>query len=169
MKSTVKAALAVVIIAALCSITYSTRALFPSPGYAMRLNWLLGWPSRGYYGVNCSGYITNAHGSAFMESNEMYAGGNGQLRILVALPGREALVEVQGELRPGDIAAFRGIRRYYFASGTPDGVHVAAYLGNDMWADGDSRRGYVAQYRLEDVSATDPWFQGRVQVLRWLR
>lgn len=153
------AVLALVILASLTSVAYSTRAFIPTPGgYLARLEVLNGWSSRGYYAFNCSGFLTNAHGEAFMTEQEMYAG-EGNLEIVAELRDRYEIDETV--LRPGDIAAFQGSNPHFL------GAHVAAFEGSGTWIDADSRRGFIATYQLKDKPAIDPWFQGHVRILRW--
>jgi len=145
--------------ASLTSIAYSTRAFIPTPGgYLARLEVLKGWSSRGYYAFNCSGFLTNAHGEAFLTERQMYAG-EGNLEIVAELRDRNAIDEAV--LRPGDIAAFQGSNPRF------QGAHVAAFEGSGTWIDSDNRRGFIATYQLKSKPATDPWFQGHVRILRW--
>lgn len=145
------------ILIAVFSVGYNLRAFSPYPSnYLTRLNFLKGWSSKGFYAHNCSGFIADAHGEQWMSERDMYAV-RGNLRMVQDLSGKNAITE-QG-LHPGDIAAFAG----------PQGVglHVAAYEGNGLWIDSDSRRGYIAEYRMSDKLSSDPWFQGRVHIVRW--
>lgn len=145
------------------SVYYSTRAMLPSPGgYVTRLQWLEGWTSRGYYGFNCSGYLTNAAGQPFEQSYDIYEG-KGNLDFVTEFSGRYTLDESM--LQPGDVAAFQGPVGHVL--GQSYGVHVAAYLGHGIWIDSDSRRGHVARYKLHDVPAQDWWFDGKVRIYRW--
>jgi cell wall-associated NlpC family hydrolase len=146
-----------VIVCAAISIAHSTRAFIPGPSYVLRLRLLNGWSSRGYYGFNCSGLIANAHGEHFQNERQMYAG-NAKLHMIKDFSDRYHVDEAQ--LQPGDVAAYQGPAGF-------NGMHVAAYLGNGVWIDSDSRRGYVAEYHLKDVPANDPWFMGRVHIMRW--
>lgn len=158
MKNLVLAAAILASVLASVSLAHDTRAFLPMPGgYLTRLHALEGWQSRGYYGLNCSGYIALAHGSPYREAAEMYEGSE-DLPIVAEYATLAGINEA--DLRPGDVAAFEG----HFSI---RGIHVAAYLGNGLWADGDSRRGDVAEYRLQDKSPQDSWFQGRVRILRW--
>jgi hypothetical protein len=148
-----------VILASITSVGYSTRAFMPTPGgYLARLEMLRGWSSRGYYAFNCSGLLTNAHGEEFLTERQMYAG-EGNLEIIAEFRDRGEINEA--ELEPGDIAAFQGPNPQI------GGLHVAAFEGRGAWIDSDSRRGFVATYQLKDKPSTDPWFQGRVRILRW--
>lgn len=150
--------LSLVILLAALACSWDVRAFSPYPtNYLSRLRFLQGWSSRGFYAFNCSGFISNAHGSRYYSEREMFAG-TPDLKIRLVLPSRWALDE--SKLKPGDVAAFAG------PSG--GGQHVAAYLGNGTWIDGDNRRGFVSSYRLGDRSAIDPWFMGEVHILEWV-
>lgn len=158
MKNTAKTVLIVAILAACSAIAFNVRAFLPYPtNYITRLVWLNGWSSRGYYAFNCSGFISNAHGEAFMSEREMFAAKSAKLRIVAEFADRSQIDE--SKLQAGDVAAFAG----------PEGLglHVAAFLKPGVWIDGDTRRGYVATYRLQDKPATDEWFSGKVRIVRW--
>lgn len=149
--------LAALILSAVAMIAFQTRAFLPTAGsYATRLQLLKGWSSQGYYGFNCSGFLSRAHGEAYRSEQAMFRGGNG-LTIVSDLDSRNQIDE--SKLQPGDIAAFGGPQGI--------GLHVAAYLGQGIWIDSDSRRGQVATYRLQSKSISDTWFQGRVHIVRW--
>jgi hypothetical protein len=156
----------IVIVSASMTLVYDLRADLPYPGnYITRLLWLDGWSTKGSIGLNCSGYLTNASGAGFMEADEMYAGGHRQLEIIAELPDRFAIDETQ--LQTGDIAAFRGSGTFH---GHPlEGVHVAAFVREGVWIDSDARRGNVSEFDLEDKPTDDPWFEGKVRILRWVK
>jgi hypothetical protein len=144
-------------------ITYELRAFLPYPNnYVMRLQYLDGWMSRGYYGFNCGAFLSNAHGERYYTEREMWAGAHGNLALVTEYEDRHALNE--SEIKPGDIAVFQGpTTRPYIGRG----LHVAAYLGNGVWIDADSRRGYVSKFRLAERAEGDPWFAGKVRIVRW--
>lgn len=159
MKSTAKTILILAILAAFSAIVFNVRAFLPYPtNYIVRLKWLNGWTSRGYYAFNCSGFISNAHNEGFLSEQEFYAAKSEKLRIVAELSDRYHIDE--SKLQPGDIAAFRGTSDF-------EGLHVAVFLKPGVWIDGDTRRGYVATYRLQDKPATDEWFSGKVRIVRW--
>ena len=157
MKYTKQLLVAVVMIIAAGSVAHSSMAFLPGPTYVMRLRLMNGWASRGYYGFNCSGYLSNAHGEHFMNERQMYAG-NAKLHMVKDFSDRYHVNE--SELQVGDIGAFQGPAGFV-------GLHVAAYMGNGIWIDSDSRRGYVAEYKLGDKPSDDQWFMGRVHIMRW--
>jgi len=139
---------------AFAEIGYDLRGFLPSPGgYITRAHFLKGWSSRGGYGLNCAGFISNAHGSSYFSPEEFYNAAPGQIELVLEFSNRSQIDE--SVLRPGDIAAWHG-------------VHVAIFIKPGVWMDGDSRRGYVDSYRLQDKPASDPWFQGRVRIVRWV-
>lgn len=142
---------------AACVLGFDVRIYFPLP-YVLKLRVLNGWQSRGLGSVNCSGLITAAHGSEFLESYEIYQGKG--VRLVTSLPSVYAIDE--RILEPGDIAAFEGTDPRY-----PKGVHVAAYLGRGRWIDSDSRRGYATTYSMSEKKANDPWFAGSVRIARF--
>lgn len=149
----------VLVLVAMALGAYNFRAFLPFPGtYVEQLQYLKGWSANGFYAFNCSGFISRAHGEEFMTEREMYRdGAGGKLAIITEFASREAVDE--SVLQPGDVAAFAG----------PDGVglHVAAFIRPGLWIDGDSRRGNVDTYRLQDKSTSDIWFVGKVRILRW--
>lgn len=152
------------LIAAAFFFEYSVRAFCPYPtNYTMRLRWLDNWSSRGYYGFNCSGFITNAHNEVYLNERQIYAGADGKLDLIYEAEDIKYVDESM--LIPGDVAAFQGPAYKPFLG---MGLHVAAYLGNGKWTDSDSRRGFVTQWSLSDKkSLEDPWFAGKVRLLRW--
>lgn len=153
-----KSVLLTLITIALAVCLWNVRAFSPtSPDYLTRLHLLQGWSSVGYYAFNCSGLISSAHGSKFYSEKEMFAGTD-ELKVFATVSAYTVIDE--SKLSPGDVAAFAGPHG--------NGQHVAAYLGAGVWEDGDNRRGYVSTYRLLDVRSYDPWFQGRVHLLRWI-
>ena len=137
------------------------RAYFPFPrNYLERLELLRGWNSTKRGGLNCSGFLANAHSESFRTSYDFYYNQHQDLTLLQELEDRGQIDE--SLLRPGDFAAFEG----------PDfaprsGIHVAAYVGNGTWIDGDGRRGYVEFYHLKDVPRGDFFFTGHVRLYRW--
>lgn len=148
--------LCILLMSAACILGYNVRIYFPVP-YILKLRMLDKWPSTGIGSVNCSGLITAAHDSDFMESYEMY--NSDKLDVIMQFDNVERIDDMM--LFPGDIAVFEG-------TGKLKGVHVAAYLGNGRWTDSDSRRGYVTQYSMRfDKSQADPWFRGHVKIVRF--
>jgi hypothetical protein len=138
---------------ALASLTYDFRAFLPYPaGNVARAEWLKGWGSRGGYGLNCAGLIANTHGGTYLQPEEFYNGVSGQIQIVAEFGDRNQIDE--SKLLPGDIAAWHG-------------VHVAMFVKPGIWIDGDSRRGYVDSYSLQTKPASDPWFAGKVRIVRW--
>lgn len=139
---------------------YNTRAFWPVVGsYPQRLEWLSNWPSSGYYAFNCSGLIMYAHGEDWVSERTLYAGDDGALQLIAEFKDKDRIRE--SVLQPGDIVVFQG----------PDakgiGLHVVAYLGNGVWIDSDSRRGYVTKYHMSEKYLTDPWFSGHARAYRW--
>ena len=150
-------ATALLVIAIYISI-YSFRGFLPTFGsYPDRLRWLAGWPSRGYYGFNCSGLIAYAHGNDWTSEREMWNGNHGEFTLIESFSSVNAIDT--NDLRAGDIAVFGG------KDGV--GIHVVAYLGNGKWIDSDSRRGSVDVYEMKSKTSKDPWFQGHVRIFRW--
>lgn len=168
-----KLAVLIIIVACLASIGYelrhmphALRAWLPYPvNYVERLNMLVGWPAEPGDGLNCSGFISNAHSSPFRKSYDVYENSFGDMDLLGEASDLHAIDE--SVLKPGDVAAFRGPASLHPLQHA--GVHVIAYLGDGMWIGSDSRRGYVAKYRLSTKSATDPFFTGPVRLYRWTR
>jgi hypothetical protein len=128
----------------------------------MRLQYLDGWMSRGYYGFNCAAFLSNAHGERYYTEREMWAGARGKLALIAEYENRHAVNEA--EIKPGDIAVFQGPASFPYIG---RGLHVAAYLGSGVWIDADSRRGYVSKFRLADRAENDLWFSGKVRIVRW--
>jgi hypothetical protein len=160
MNKAIKTALAAILILTAVAIAdFNFRAFLPYPGsYVGRMMYLKGWSSNGYYAFNCSGFLSNAHGSDFLNEREMYAGANGQMILVAEFANRSAVDE--NKLQPGDVAAFQGPSGF-------QGLHVAGFVRPGVWIDGDSRRGNVDTYRLQDKSNSDEWFQGKVRIMRW--
>jgi hypothetical protein len=155
-------AVAAILIAA-AFLSYELRAFLPYPNnYVTRLRYLDGWISRGYYGFNCAALLSNAHGERYLTEREMWAGARGKLALVAEYVDRHHVAE--SEIEPGDIAVFQGpTTRPYIGRG----LHVAAYLGNGVWIDADARRGFVSKFRLADRPQSDPWFLGKVRIVRW--
>jgi hypothetical protein len=142
---------------------YKVRAFVPYPNdYVTRLRWLNNWSSRGRYGFNCASLISNAHDEQYLNEREIYAGANGRLSLIAEVESISKIDE--SKLQPGDVAAFQGPTKAPFSG---HGFHVAAYLGNGIWIDSDTRRGYVGEWVLADNTTNDTWFQGKVRLLRW--
>jgi len=150
---------------ALGFLCYEMRPFLPYPNdYVTRLSYLNGWMSRGYYGFNCAAFLSNAHGERYYSEREIWSGAHGKLALVAELADRYHVDESQ--LEPGDIAVFQGPERPPYLG---RGLHAAAYLGNGVWIDGDTRRGFVGKFRLADRAANDPWFTGKVRIVRWTK
>jgi hypothetical protein len=142
---------------------FFVRAYNPFPvNYLARLKMLEHWDTEPGDGLNCSGFISNAHSEKFHRSSDFYLNTFDDLNLIAEVRNRRQINE--SILRPGDVAAFEG----------PDwpraarlGVHVAAYLGHGQWVDADSRRGYVEQFRMSEKDSTDELFTGHVRLYRW--
>jgi hypothetical protein len=128
----------------------------------MRLQYLDGWMSRGYYGLNCAALLSNAHGERYLTEREMWAGAQGKLALVAEYEDRHHVAE--SKIEPGDIAVFQGPTRPPYIG---RGLHVAGYLGNGVWIDADARRGFVSKFRLADRPENDRWFWGKVRIVRW--
>jgi hypothetical protein len=156
------------------------RVWIPYPlNYTQRLVFLEGWNSmsKDKDSLNCSGFICNAHGSRFRTSAEMYFNSLGDMTLLREVASRSQIDE--SLLLPGDVAAFRGLDTVNLRQQV--GIHVAAYLGNGLWVDADSRRGGVltvggvktmnilnpTTLYLENVPRKDHYYAGRVRLYRW--
>lgn len=138
------------------------KAYSPYPvSYLSRLRMLGGWNTEYGDGLNCSGFISNAHGVAFRKSYDFYSNRYEDMTLVADLPTVRAVDE--SLLQPGDVAAFEGGRPGFH------GIHVAAYLGGGLWADADSRRGSIATWSLSEKTDADIWFAGRVRLYRWNR
>jgi hypothetical protein len=133
-------------------LPYDFRAMLPLPGYLARAKWLNGWFSTGRYGLNCSGFISNAHATGYLQPEQFYTGVRGKIKIISEFADKNQIDE--SKLIPGDVAAWHG-------------MHVALFIRPHVWMDGDSRRGYVASYDLKKKPPSDPWFQGKVRIARW--
>ena len=117
--------------------------------YVDRLVDLAGTP---YAQLNCSAYICAAKRHAPCSALSMYWGCDGALEI-VAEYADHTLID-QNLLQPGDVAAIKGI-------------HVVAYVGGGVWMDSDVKHGGVNPINLWMEPMDDPWFSGRVRILRW--
>lgn len=145
------------------SLCYELRAFLPYPtDYVMRLQYLDGWMSQGYYGFNCAALLSNAHGERYLTEREMWAGAKGKLLLVAEYEDRHHVAE--SEIEPGDIAVFQGPTSFPYLG---RGLHVAGYLGHGVWIDGDARRGFVSKFRLSDRPEADLWFRGKVRIVRW--
>lgn len=153
----------IVLIPSFESCFFFVRAYSPFPvNYLARLNMLDHWDTEPGHGLNCSGFISNAHSEKFHLSSDFYLNTFDDLTLIDEVGNRYRINE--SHLAPGDVAAFEG----------PDwpraarvGVHVAAYLGHGLWVDADSRRGYVEQFRMADRDPADQLFAGHVRLYRW--
>lgn len=136
------------------------KAYSPYPmNYVARLKMLEGWNAEVGDGLNCSGFVSNAHGVSFRKSYDFYSNAYGDMTLLAEVASVRAINETQ--LQPGDVAAFEG------QLVGKKGAHVAAYLGNGIWIDADGRRGNVAKYHMAEKSAADAFFSGTVRLYRW--
>lgn len=136
------------------------KAYSPYPvNYLARLRMLDGWDATAGDGLNCSGFISNAHGVHFRKSYDYYTNRFNDLTLLSDVESIHAVDESQ--LQPGDVAAFEGDQLKI------KGVHVAAYLGSGIWIDADGRRGTVATWQLRTKSNRDTFFAGHVRLYRW--
>ena len=79
---------------------YELRPFLPYPrDYLVRLQYLDGWTSRGYYGFNCAAFLSNAHGELYFTEREMWSGAHGRLALVTEFADRYHLDESQ--IRPG--------------------------------------------------------------------
>jgi hypothetical protein len=146
------AILACAVSLAFFALAYSLRTYAPYPrNYTTRLVWLSGWYAPGFFKVNCSGFLANAHGDGYLDPADFARGVDGKMELVGEWSTVAEIDEHQ--LRRGDVG--------YFPAG-----HVAAYLGNGEWIDADVRRGGIAKYRMSS-KVTDPWFAGSARILRW--
>jgi hypothetical protein len=142
---------------------FFVRAYSPFPvNYLARLKMLENWDTEPVDGLNCSGFISNAHSEKFHMSSDFYLNTFDDLNLIDEVGSRYQINE--SILTPGDVAAFKGPE---WPGAAQPGVHVAAYLGHGLWVDADSRRGYVDQFRMSDKNSTDQLFAGRVRLYRW--
>jgi hypothetical protein len=142
---------------------FFVRAYSPFPvNYLARLKMLENWDTEPVDGLNCSGFISNAHSEKFHTSSDFYLNTFEDLNLIDEVGNRYQIKE--SILTPGDVAAFEGPE---WPRAARAGVHVAAYLGHGLWVDADSRRGYVDQFRMADKDSTDQLFAGRVRLCRW--
>lgn len=105
-----------------------------------------------YYELSCSQYIMHAARHSDCLADCVWDGAHGEMELVADYPTLRAID--YSTLNPGDVAAFHG-------------VHVVAYLGDGLWMDSDPQHNGVARIRLEDKNKLDPWFSGRVRILRW--
>jgi hypothetical protein len=122
--------------------------------YALR-----NFEGRSYLDVNCSQLICRAYYGfsghrVACRAADIWYGCGGRMDI-VANAGSLKQTDVQS-LKPGDIVCI-----WHTA-----GIHVIAYLGNGEWIDSDPIRGGVTDHSLK-YDPNDPWFNGKVRVLRW--
>ena len=117
--------------------------------YVDRLVDMAGAP---YSELTCSAYICKAKRLAPCSALSMYSGCDGKLEIVAQYPDRSMIDQTL--LQPGDVADFNGI-------------HVAAYIGGGVGMDSDIEHGGVGPINLWTEPLSDPWFSGRVRILRW--
>jgi len=142
---------------------FFARAYNPFPvNYLSRLRMLENWDTEPGDGLNCSGFISNAHSEKFHTSSDFYLNTFDDLNLIEEVSNRYQIREAI--LTPGDVAAFEGPE---WPRAARVGVHVAAYLGYGVWVDADSSRGYVDQFRMADRDSTDQLFAGHVRLYRW--
>jgi hypothetical protein len=142
---------------------FFVRAYSPFPvNYLARLKMLENWDTEPVDGLNCSGFISNAHSEKFHMSSDFYLNTFDDLSLIDEVGNRYQINE--SILTPGDVAAFEGPE---WPRAARPGVHVAAYLGHGLWVDADSRRGYVDQFHMSDKDSTDQLFAGRVRLYQW--
>lgn len=139
-----------------------------------RLEWM-----NGYSGLDCTGFLTVAKGLRHVpDYAEWYSSPNPENFIVIAEFADKNDID-ESKLLPGDIVAIVGTP-YVEQLGTETingvmfrkefvhyGKHVAAFLRPGVWTDSDVRRGGIAQYDLRKKPSSDPWFSGRVRILRW--
>jgi len=153
----------IVLIPSLGRCFFFVRAYSPFPvNYLARLKMLEDWDTEPDDGLNCSGFISNAHSEKFHRSSDFYLNTFDDLNLIEEVGNRYQINE--SLLTPGDVASFEGPE---WPRAARVGVHVAAYLGHGLWVDADSRRGYVEQYRMADKDPTDQFFAGHVRLYRW--
>jgi hypothetical protein len=153
----------IVLIPSLGRCFFFVRAYSPFPvNYLARLKMLEDWDTEPNDGLNCSGFISNAHSEKFHLSSDFYLNTFDDLNLIEEVGNRHQINE--SVLTPGDVAAFEGPE---WPRAARVGVHVAAYLGRGLWVDADSRRGYVEQFRMSDKDSTDQLFAGHVRLYRW--
>jgi cell wall-associated NlpC family hydrolase len=100
-----------------------------------------------YTALTCSALINRAHGHRECLAAEMWDGCQGDLAVFEEVSSWRSL----HALLPGDVLV---VGR----------VHVAAYLGDGQFIDSVPERGVA---RFSSVNLNDPWYSGRVRVLRW--
>lgn len=148
------------------NIPYMFRAHIPYPvNYLDRLERLQGWPVEQGDGLNCSGFVSNAHSAPFRTAADIYQNRLQDLSFVVEFKNIREMEQMEQYIQPGALASFEGPR-----TSNPKqahGVHVAAYLGNGIWTDADFRRGDVNKFRLHDKLMSDAFFTGRVRLYEW--
>lgn len=141
------------------------KAYSPYPmNYVARLKMLEGWSAAKGDGLNCSGFISNAHGVRFRRSYDFYSNRYNDMTLITEVSSVRGVDETL--LQPGDVAAFEGEIKNI------KGSHVAAYLGNGVWTDADGRREDagepgVSTWHLSEKHSTDAFFEGHVRLYRW--
>jgi cell wall-associated NlpC family hydrolase len=103
-----------------------------------------------YSELQCSSYICAAKKHANCTAQQMWENCNGTMELQQEVTSFSSLDESQ--MRAGDVVAFGG-------------VHVAVYVGNGHYMDATPERG-VNEMTLP-VNPSDPWYRGRVRILRW--
>jgi hypothetical protein len=131
------------------SVLLLTSPLHSDEGYVAKLQQLVGTP---YAKLDCSGYISTAHGHERCSAADMWNTCGSELKLVEHVADKDEID--YSKVRPGDVAAFHG-------------VHVAAYLGDGVWVDSDPMHNGVGRIRLGNTNPYDPWFSGEVKILRW--
>lgn len=172
-------ALSLIIVAAIFSFCFQLRAtvLLPMTN-VQRLEWM-----NGYVGLDCTGFLTVAHGLRQVpDYPEWYSEANPKHFIVVAEYASRRDID-ESKLQPGDIAAFVGVpyvedlgyeeqivkgrKMRFHKEFVHFGKHVTAFLRPGVWTDSDVRHGGVSQYDIQSKPNDDPWFQGKLRILRW--
>lgn len=102
-----------------------------------------------YSDVTCSRLITKARRHAPCSARQFWDGCGGDLVVVQEVTSLSAVNK--GTLHAGDVLDFGGI-------------HVAAYLGAGEFIDSVPERGCA---KIDAVNPHDPWYTGKVRILRW--
>ncbi len=108
---------------------------------------LFPWPSPTYLDATCSQFVCRRANRPELKAQELWDGGDGQLRVVQAQARFEDVITE--DLLEGDVIAFHG-------------VHVAVYTHGDFMDSTPEHGPGRMQYR-----AGDQWYAGPVRVLRW--
>ena len=104
-----------------------------------------------YETLNCSSYIYLAKHQPHCLASDFWNNGCNGSAVVIQDVARFEDID-QGNLQPGDVAAFHG-------------VHVGAYVGNGIWMDSDFRHNGVGVMHRRNKRGG--WFFGEVKILRW--